>query len=117
MFTVGLGLLPLLANALIAVARRAFDDPSIWAVLIVLFGRGELLILAAGLTATAIGDLALSELSEDLKRLLLPCLRHRGVKFLPSTLDAFLALLHLSVCLRRCSVMTFLSVTRTRAPT
>ena len=68
-FTVGLGLLPILANALIAVARRAFDDPSIWAVLMVLFGRGELLILAAGLTATAIGDLALSELSEDLKRL------------------------------------------------
>lgn len=69
MFTVGLGLLPLLANALIAIAREAIKDPSVWSVLSVLFGRGELLILAAGITATAIGDLALSELAEDLKRL------------------------------------------------
>lgn len=65
-FSVGLGLLPVLANLLGTVATQASLDPL--ALFERLFGHGELLILAAGLSATAIGDLALAELAEEYKR-------------------------------------------------
>ncbi len=56
-------MLPILANLLGAIAVHVVPSFS------VLFGRGELLILAAGLTATAIGDLALARLAEGSKNL------------------------------------------------
>jgi len=67
-YSVGLALFPIAANGLIALASRAFENASWSSVLTVLIGRGELLILAAGLTATAIGDLALTEMPGIYKR-------------------------------------------------
>lgn len=68
-FSIGLGMFPILANGLVALAARTFVNPSVLSVLTVLLGKGEMLILAAGITATAIGDLALAELAAKYKRL------------------------------------------------
>jgi 4-amino-4-deoxy-L-arabinose transferase-like glycosyltransferase len=62
MYSVGLGSFPIIANFLATIAIQASLSFS------ALFGRGELLILAAGLSATAIGDLALAQLTEAYKR-------------------------------------------------